>query len=116
MTIFLTLLLSFCAFAIVIWTLMHLRTPRFRMDRNSFIRGLEDVLSGQASESEWRALLACPMRHDPELEKMRLECLKIEEHEYTGGAPYLFTQRGLEKLRRIRSRLLLGTPDKPRKS
>ncbi|GAA5445613.1 hypothetical protein Misp06_03816 [Microbulbifer sp. NBRC 101763] len=116
MTLFLTLLLSFCAFVIVIWTFMHLRTPRFRMDRASFIKGLEDAITGQASESEWRALVAIPMRHDPELEKMRLKCLEIEEYESSDSPPYLFTERGLEQLRQIRSKLLINTSDKQSKS
>ncbi|WP_444883735.1 hypothetical protein [Microbulbifer sp. PSTR4-B] len=116
MTLFLTLLLSFCAFVIVIWTLMHLRTPRFRMDRASFIKGLEDAITGQASESEWRALVAIPMRHDPELEAMRLKCLEIEEHESSDHPPYLFTEKGLEQLRHIRSRLLVNTPNKQPRS
>ncbi|WKD50280.1 hypothetical protein [Microbulbifer spongiae] len=106
MGIILTLLLSLSAFVIVVWTLMHLRTPRFRMDRQSFVRGLEDVISGQASETEWRALVACPMRHDPRLEQLRLECLKIEEREYNEGSPYLFTQAGIKQLREVRRQLL----------
>ncbi|BBM00683.1 hypothetical protein [Microbulbifer sp. GL-2] len=116
MTLLITLLLSFCAFVIVIWTFMHLRTPRFRMDRSSFIKGLEDAITGQASESEWRALVAIPMRHDPELEKMRLKCLEIEEHESCDSPPYLFTEAGLEQLRQLRSKLLFNSPDKQSKS
>ncbi|MFA0813459.1 hypothetical protein [Microbulbifer epialgicus] len=115
MTLLITLLLSFCAFIIVIWTFMHLRTPRFRMDRADFIKGLEDAITGQASESEWRALVAIPMRHDPELERMRLQCLEIEEQESSDSPPYLFTEKGLEQLRQVRSKLL-NTPDKQSKS
>lgn len=116
MSVFLTLLLSLSAFVIVVWTLMHLRTPRFRMDRDSFIKGLEDVISGQASESEWRALVACPMRHDPKLEQLRLECLKIEEREYDDGSPYLFTQAGIKQLREVRRQLLTEAAGRQPKS
>ncbi|KUJ82653.1 hypothetical protein AWR36_012795 [Microbulbifer flavimaris] len=106
MTILLTIVLSFLAFALIIWALMHMRTPRFRMERRDFLKGLEDVIAGQADENEWRVLVGYPMRHDPELEALRLECLAIEEDEYTGGQTYLFTEAGLEKLREQRHRLL----------
>lgn len=106
MTLFLTLLLSFAVFALIIWGFMQLRNPRFRMDREQFSKGLEDVIAGQADENEWRLLTAYPMRHDPELEKLRLECLAIENREYTGGSPYLFTEAGMERLRNVRRRLM----------
>lgn len=106
MTIVITLCLSFAIFALIIWGLMHMRTPRFRMERADFQRGLEDVIAGQADENEWRILTGYPMRHDPDLEQLRLECLQIEEDEYTGKLPYLFTEAGLHKLRDIRERLL----------
>ncbi|WP_323846948.1 hypothetical protein [Microbulbifer magnicolonia] len=111
MTILITLLLSFCVFALIIWALMHMRTPRFRMDRKDFLQGLEDVLAGQADDNEWRVLTGYPMRHDPKLERLRLECLEIEEAEYTGGSPYLFTEVGLERLRGVRRRLLAAGTD-----
>lgn len=106
MTLFLTLLLSFLVFALIVWGLMHMRTPRFRMDREQFRKGLEDVIAGQADENEWRVLTGYPMRHDPALEKLRLECLAIEEREYTGGSPNLFTGAGMERLRDVHQRLV----------
>ncbi|WP_043317729.1 hypothetical protein [Microbulbifer sp. HZ11] len=106
MTIFLTLCISFAVFALIVWGLMHMRTPRFRMERAQFQQGLEDVIAGQADDNEWRVLTGYPMRHDPPLEALRLECLKIEEEEYTGKMPYLFSAAGLEKLRNVRERLL----------
>ncbi|SEA37704.1 hypothetical protein [Microbulbifer marinus] len=112
MTLLVTLLLSFCVFALIIWGLMHMRTPRFRIDRKDFLKGLEDVIAGQADDNEWRVLIGYPMRHDPLLEQLRLECLEIEEGEYTGGSPYLFTDAGLERLRQVRRRLLAAGIDK----
>lgn len=106
MTIVITLCLSFAIFALIVWGLMHMRTPRFRMERADFQRGLEDVIAGQADENEWRILVGYPTRHDPPLEALRLECLQIEENEYTGKLPYLFTDAGIRKLRDLRERLL----------
>jgi len=106
MEIALTLLLSFLIFALIIWAFMHMRTPRFRMERKDFLKGLEDVIAGQADDNEWRVLTGYPMRHDPALERLRLECLEIEEREYTGGSPYLFTDAGIHCLREVRRRLL----------
>ena len=106
MTIVITLCVSFAIFALIVWGLMHMRTPRFRMERAQFQQGLEDVITGQADDNEWRVLIGYPMRHDPPLEELRLECLKIEEDEYTGAMPYLFTEAGIERLRDVRERLL----------
>lgn len=110
MNIFITLVLSFAIFALIIWGLMHMRTPRFRMEREQFQQGLEDVIAGQADDNEWRVLIGYPMRHDPPLEQLRLECMKIEEREYTGTPPYLFTDSGLQQLRDVRERLLSLPP------
>ena len=114
MTIVITLGLSFAVFAVIVWGLMHMRTPRFRMERAQFLHGLEEVITGQADDNEWRVLTGYPMRHDPPLEKLRLECLQIEEDEYTGRMPYLFTDAGLERLREVREQLLALPPqDEP---
>lgn len=106
MSIVITVCLAFCVFALVVWGLMHMRTPRFRMERDQFQQGLEDVIAGQADDNEWRVLTGYPMRHDPPLEELRLECMQIEEDEYTGKLPYLFTDTGLNRLREVRERLL----------
>ncbi|MBB3062337.1 hypothetical protein [Microbulbifer rhizosphaerae] len=111
MEIFITLLLSFAAFALIIWAFMHMRTPRFRMSREQFVKGLEDVIAGQADDNEWRVLTSYPMRHDPELERLRQECLDIEKSEYTGASPYLFTEAGIERLRVMRRQLLTDNTD-----
>ncbi|MBN8432463.1 hypothetical protein JF535_16595 [Microbulbifer salipaludis] len=114
MTIVITLCVSFAIFSLVIWGLMQMRTPRFRMERADFLRGLETVIVGQADENAWRMLISYPMRHDPALEALRLECLQIEDDEYTGKLPYLFTDTGLERLRDLRERLLaLPSHDEP---
>ncbi|MCK7598520.1 hypothetical protein M0G74_14660 [Microbulbifer sp. CAU 1566] len=106
MTIVITLCVSFAVFALIVWGLMHMRTPRFRMERAEFQQGLEDVIAGQADDNEWRVLTGYPVRHDPPLEQLRLECLQIEEAEYTGKMPYLFSETGLQRLRDVRERLL----------
>lgn len=106
MEIIVTLLLSFGVFALIIWAFMHMHTPRFRMDRERFLKLLEDVIAGQADDSEWRVLTGYPMRHDPELEELRQDCLAVEQNEYTGGSPYLFTEAGINRLREVRRRLL----------
>lgn len=101
-----TICLSFLIFALIVWGFMHMRTPRFRMGRAQFLQGLEHVITGQADDNEWQLLTAYPMRHDPVLEQLREECLVIEEEEYTGGSPYLFSEAGIERLRALRLELV----------
>lgn len=106
MELLLTIGLSFLIFALIVWGFMHMRAPRFRMERPQFLKGLEDAITGQADDNEWRLLVAYPMRHDPVLERLRRECLVIEEEEYTGASPYLFSEAGIERLRALRLQLL----------
>jgi cell division protein FtsL len=104
--IFVTVGLSFLAFALIVWAFMHLRTPQFRMTRKLFVQLLEKVIEGQADDSDWRVLTAHPMRHDAQLEKIRRECLQIERDEYTGKPPYLFSEAGQARLRALHRQLM----------
>lgn len=106
MDILLTLLLSFLAFSLIVWAFMRMRTPHFRMTRRLFVQLLEKVIEGQADDGDWRVLTGHPVRHDAQLERARRECLAVEEDEYTGKPPYLFTEAGIERLKALRQQLL----------
>src|SRR5690606_4291780 len=98
-----TLVLTILIFIAVLVVLIWVRTPRYRIQRRNVIALLELVLSGQASENDWRVFAAIPLRHNPELEEIRERCMDIEEREYIGPGRngFLFTQKGLNELREI---------------
>lgn len=55
------------------------RAPGYRPSRDSIQTLLTQMLEGQASDQQWRFFLDMPIRHDPELEKLRLECIEMQE-------------------------------------
>lgn len=90
-------------FLIVVGVLLWVRHPHYQMTKADVIAVLQKVLVGQASENDWAIFLSSSFRHCPELELIREECAAIDEREYLGQtrSGYLFTDRGLEELKRI---------------
>ncbi|MFT6102150.1 MAG: hypothetical protein ACJATV_000832 [Granulosicoccus sp.] len=107
MTAFLTILLSvFILFALLL-VLLKVKTPYYRIDEKKMIAVLEMVLTGQASENDWQVTFGMIIRHSPELEMIRQQCLDIEEAHYIGNQkpPYLFSEKGLARLREVLTEL-----------
>ena len=67
---------------------------------DNVIELLRMVLAGQATESDWDVFIGVPIRHDPELDKVREQCEDISEREYLGGEN-LFSVQGLSELEKI---------------
>lgn len=107
-----TLLLAIVVFALVLGLLFWARRPSYRIQRSNVIALLELVLSGQASENDWRVFSCVPLSHDPELARVRQQCLEIEEREYLGARPpgFLFREQGLEELQEILKQLRTASP------
>ena len=90
-------------FLVVIGVLLWVKHPHYLMTKMDVIALLQKVLVGQASENDWAIFLSSSFRHCPELEVIRDDCVAIDEREYLGQtrSGYLFTDRGLEELKRI---------------
>lgn len=90
-------------FLIVVGVLLWVKHPHYQMTKTDVIAVLQKVLVGQASENDWAIFLSSSFRHCPELEVIRNECAAIDEREYLGQtrSGYLFSDRGLEELKRI---------------
>ena len=91
----------------VLVILRRVRTPYYRPSVTHWIRFLESVITGQATENQWQVAMAMTIRHNDSLESIRLQCLTIEEQYYTceRNPPYLFTQEGLRQLQVCLARL-----------
>lgn len=55
------------------------KAPVYRPTRESIQSLMTQVLEGEASDQQWQFFLDMPIRHDPELEKLRLECAQMQE-------------------------------------
>jgi hypothetical protein len=95
-TFILSLLIGTTLYFVFRWV----KTPFYRVDKQQMISTLEKVLTGQATENDWRLTFSMTIRHQPDLEILRQECLDIEEKYFIGESkpPYLFSELGLSEL------------------
>lgn len=100
---FLTLVLTIVIVGGTLFLIYWARSQRYRLSRRDVIRLLELVLSGQATDNDWRLFSALPLHHNPELNAVRGRCLDIEEREYVGRrrSGFLFSEKGLAEIQEI---------------
>ena len=55
------------------------KAPVYRPTQESVQTLLTQLLEGEASEQEWQFFLDMPIRHDPDLEALRQECIEMYE-------------------------------------
>lgn len=93
--------------------LMMVRTPRYRTEPQDLLHLFDRVLAGQATETEWHAVVGYPIRHDAYLEGIRRDAQQLmEEH----GRPWqvahggsLLSRSGREELAELRDALATRT-------
>ncbi len=98
-----TLIFTFIIFALVLWVLLKVRTPIYRLQKDNVIAFLKLVVSGEATESDWSVFTSVPIRNSEKLEVIRLRCLELEETEYIGHtgkerANFLLTREAISEL------------------
>lgn len=103
MTIVFTLFFTFIIVSVLFYAFTRVKTPYYRVDQARMVHVLEMVLTGQATDNDWQMTFGMVVRHSPELEVIRLQCVDIEEECYIGNQrpPYLFSSDGLEQLQHI---------------
>ncbi len=101
--IFTTLGLTLFIICILLLIFRWVKTPYYRVDAKRMIHVLEMALTGQATENDWHMTFGMTIRHSPELEGVRQQCLVIEEKHFIGSQkpPYLFTRLGLDELQEV---------------
>jgi hypothetical protein len=55
------------------------RAPTYRPSRAEVLALLQGVLDGTTTRQQWDLYVGMPLRHDPELEEIRLRCLVLQE-------------------------------------
>jgi hypothetical protein len=103
MTIALTFIFSALILLLLFLVLAKIKTPYYRIDHQQMIHVLEMVLTGQATDNNWQMTFGMVIRHSPELEVVRQQCIDIEETHYIGrqSSSYLFSEQGLAQLREV---------------
>lgn len=101
LTFILTFLLIFLAFVLFI----KFSPPVYRLEEKNILILLTLVVERQATENDWEVFLGLPIRHNDQLEAIRLHCCDISEREYIGGSGYLLTKNGIEEVKQILTEL-----------
>jgi len=101
LTFGLTFLLILLAFVLFI----KFSPPVYRLEKKNILTLLTLVVEGQATENDWEVFLGLPIRHNDQLEAIRLLCCDISEREYIGGSGYLLTKKGIEEVKQILTEL-----------
>lgn len=106
MSLFITLLLTLVIGGLLFALFRWLKNPWYRVDAERMLRVVELALTGQATANDWYTTFGMTIRHDPELEAIRVRCLEIEAQHFIGGENrYLFRKDGLNALENIRQEL-----------
>jgi hypothetical protein len=83
------------------------RAPTYRPSRAEVLTLLQGVLDGTTTRQRWDLFVGMPLRHDPELEEIRLRCLVLQEGDDDtpaageGVDEHLFDRAGRSRLRVI---------------
>lgn len=120
MTLFLlTVILSALIILVSLWLASFRHAPKFHHSRQDYQVLLKAVLTGQADYDQWSSVMHLPIRHDPELEALRQNCVEIEAQHYLGHPTYLgkpdgmFSPEGVRQLEAILHTLQQNNPPSP---
>lgn len=105
MNFLVTLFFTFVIVLVVVIFFVRIGTPVYRLEKKNIIVLLTLVVEGQATENDWEVFLGVPIRHNEQLESIRLCCQAISELEYIGGTGYLLTEKGIEEVKKILTEL-----------
>jgi hypothetical protein len=106
LTLFLTFL--FVLFAIIFF--IKIAPPVYRLEKTNIVALLNLVIEGKATDNDWEVFLGMPIRHNDELEAIRMRCSEISEREYIGGSSsikskHLLTEKGIEEVKNLLAEL-----------
>jgi hypothetical protein len=86
------------------WVLSRGRAPTYRPSREQVLALLQGVLDKRTSAEQWDLFVSLPIRHDPELDRVRRRCLALSEGDEdhspvsSGLGGYLFCRDGRERI------------------
>jgi hypothetical protein len=87
------------------------RSPVYRPSREDAYQMLTTLCEGILDNGQWGLFIGLPIRHDPELEEIRLQCyeleLQAEENKDVlfGSGAYRYNAVGMARLELIRLKL-----------
>lgn len=106
MNFFLTLFLTFLVVLFAIIFFIKIAPPVYRLEKSNIVALLNLVVEGKATDNDWEVFLGVPIRHNDDLEVIRIRCSEISEREYIGGSgsiksKHLLTEKGIEEVKNL---------------
>ena len=74
MDFMITVGLSFVLILVALLVFRYVGLPVYRIEAINIKRLLKSVLDETASEADWDVFIGMPIRHDPQLDDIRVEC------------------------------------------
>ena len=106
MNFFVTLILSFILIFIALMVFRYIGLPIYRVEPINVKVLLESVLEGQATEADWDVFIGMTIRHNPDLDEIRLQCAMLAETEMSLRDDRVhFTAAGCGELSAILTRI-----------
>ncbi|MDG1081881.1 MAG: hypothetical protein P8P14_05805 [Porticoccaceae bacterium] len=114
MNFIITVILSFGLILTALLVFRFIGLPIYRVEPINVKVLLETVLEGQATEADWDVFIGMTIRHNPDLDEIRLQCAMLAETEMSLRDDRVhFTPAGRGELSailtRIKSELLPAT-------
>ena len=81
MNFIITLILSFALILTALLVFRYIGLPIYRVEPINIKVLLESVLEGQATEADWDVFIGMTIRHNPDLDEIRLQCAILTERE-----------------------------------
>lgn len=106
MSFFITLLLTFVVIFSAFILFIKIAPPVYRLEKSNVIALLVLVVEEKATDSDWDVFLGVSIRHDDQLEAIRVHCCDISEREYLGQSGRLLTRKGVSEVKVLLSKLI----------
>ena len=106
MEFLITVALSFILIVITLLGFQYIGVPVYRVEVINIERLIEAVLAGNATVADWDIFTGMVIGHNPELDKIRIQCAMLEVSEMTAEHGLVrFSPAGRRELRQILNQL-----------
>ncbi|MDA9232039.1 hypothetical protein N8137_01165 [Porticoccaceae bacterium] len=106
MDLLITIALSFCLILLALLVFRFVGLPVYRVEAINIKTLLEAVLQETATVADWDVFMGMPIRQDPDLDEIRLQCAMLASSALTERAGLvIFSSQGREQLAQILDRV-----------
>ena len=99
MDFLITLALTTALILVALLVFRYVGLPVYRIEAINIKRLLESVLDETASEADWDVFIGMPIRHDPVLDDIRMQCAMLADTEMRlRQGRIVFSERGRAQL------------------